>query len=235
MTRQVTTCRPTNNLSRAAQLMWERRCGCLPVVDDDGRPVGILTDRDVCMGAYTQGRRLNSIDVATAMVSPVRTCQASTRVEDAEALMMANGIRRVVVVGEDGRLTGLLSLDDGKGEVDLERVAVTLGEIALCKHHPEDQPDSKVADTDMSAFVQNSLEALATMRQEIQADLHLASNEMRDRWRRLEMRLHAAERHGRDTRRGVPDYLDRLAALARRFRAQLVGAPAPDARHLRGG
>ena len=58
-----------DSLNRAAQIMWERRCGCVPVIDA-GRVVGLLTDRDVCMAAYTQGRRIDDIAVTTAMSRP---------------------------------------------------------------------------------------------------------------------------------------------------------------------
>ena len=71
MSRDVKTCQATEMLNRAAQLMWENDCGCVPVVDEDGRAVGMITDRDVCMAAYTQGRLLDALPVASAMDSIV--------------------------------------------------------------------------------------------------------------------------------------------------------------------
>jgi len=61
MTRIVHTCSENDTLNRAAQLMWENDCGCVPVIhggNGSGAVVGVVTDRDVCMGAYTQGRLL---------------------------------------------------------------------------------------------------------------------------------------------------------------------------------
>jgi len=194
MTREVVTCSNSDNLNRAAQLMWERRCGCLPIVDDDNRVVGLLTDRDVCMAAYTQGRRLDDIGVATAMSRPAWTCAPSAKIEEAEDLLMAHGIRRLVVVDADGRPSGLVSLDDiallaakwdGKGEIDLERVALTLGEVARRNLGPGDEePPTEVPQTDLVDFVQNSLAALKTLGDEIRVDLNLAGKQVRDRLRR---------------------------------------------------
>ena len=63
MNREVKTCRPQDSLNRAAQIMWDEPCGAVPVVDDQHRPVGFLTDRDICMAAYTQGKPLEQLRV----------------------------------------------------------------------------------------------------------------------------------------------------------------------------
>jgi hypothetical protein len=211
--------------------MWERRCGCVPVLDDGDQVVGLLTDRDICMAAYTQGRRIDDIAVTTAMSRPVWTCAASASVEEAEDLMMAHGVRRLVVV-DDGRLQGVVSLDDiakdaaawdGKGDIDPERVAVALGEIARrTTHTEEDGPDDENPETDVTDLVQSSLAALRTLRDEIRVDLNLASKEVRDRWRRLEARLQAAETRARETRREGARSLAALIENAKDFRNRVV-------------
>ncbi len=71
MVREVGSCAPTDSLNVAARLMWERDCGCVPVVDRDNVVVGIVTDRDICMGAYTQGCSLHLIQVQDVMGTPV--------------------------------------------------------------------------------------------------------------------------------------------------------------------
>src|SRR3954452_13618990 len=97
MTKNVSACGPGDSLTRAAQLMWDRRCGCLPVLDAGGSLVGFVTDRDVCMAAYTQGRRLDEITVGTAMSRPARTCAPGASIEEAEDMMMTHSVRRLVV------------------------------------------------------------------------------------------------------------------------------------------
>ncbi len=112
MSKPAVTCCVTDNLEVAARLMWEYDCGALPVVGDDGRVVGMITDRDVCMGAYTKGRALHEIPVSVAMVPRVFTCRPDDAVPFAEALMADRKVRRLPVVDDDGRPLGLLSLDD---------------------------------------------------------------------------------------------------------------------------
>ena len=231
MTNDLVTCRADDSLNRAAQLMWERRCGTVAVVDEAGKAVGVLTDRDACMAAYTQGRRLDDVAVASAMSRAVRTVRASAEIEDAEDVMAAHAVRRVVVVDDDGRACGLLSIDDiarsgaewdGKGEIDLEQVALTLGEIARrSAGTDDDMPDEQTPETDVTDLVQNSLSALRTLREEIRVDLNLAGKEVRDRWRRLEARLRAAETHAREARRDAAHNLTGVIDSAKQFRTRL--------------
>ena len=114
MTRDVKVCRAEDTLSRAAQLMWEHDCGCVPVIgaNGDGRLVGIITDRDIAMAAYTQGWPLSAIPVSTAMEKEVIACHTDDVINRAEALMRERKVRRLPVLDPDERLVGILSLND---------------------------------------------------------------------------------------------------------------------------
>ncbi|MHC5210823.1 MAG: CBS domain-containing protein [Planctomycetota bacterium] len=112
MTREIRTIHPEETLERAACLMWENDCGCLPVVDGQNHPVGMLTDRDVCMNAYTQGRALADLPVRGAMSATVHAIAEHDPLERAERMMQEHQVRRLPVVNADGRLTGLVSLMD---------------------------------------------------------------------------------------------------------------------------
>ena len=112
MTRNVATCAGDDSLEQAARIMWEADVGCLAVVDAEQRPVGILTDRDLAMAAYTQGVRLRDACVASAMAREVRSCSASTPAAEVEALMQSAQIRRVPVVDSDNKLLGIVTLGD---------------------------------------------------------------------------------------------------------------------------
>jgi CBS domain-containing protein len=141
MVQDVQFCFPEDSLNRAAQLMWDHACGVVPVVDEARRAVGMLTDRDVCMAAYTQGKLLQDIRVSDVMRTQVRTCQPGESIARAERAMRDCGSRRVPVVDAEGTLVGILSLDDvarmavaeqpsaGKA-VDLVGVAETLAEVS---------------------------------------------------------------------------------------------------------
>ncbi len=112
MSQPVVACRASDSLNRAARLMWENDCGALPVVGDDGRIAGMVTDRDVCMASYLQGRALDAIPVSGAMAREVVTCHEEDLLETAERLMGDKQIRRVPVVDADNRPIGVLSMND---------------------------------------------------------------------------------------------------------------------------
>ena len=112
MHRPVVTCHVNDCLAKAARLLWEQDCGALPVVDENGRVVAMITDRDICMAAYTQGLPLQSIQVRSAMSNQLYSCRPSDPVVQAEKQMGEKQVRRLPVVDEQGRVLGILSLND---------------------------------------------------------------------------------------------------------------------------
>lgn len=113
MTRGVASCTGTDTLHRAAQIMWDRDCGAVPVVDAEGRAVGVVTDRDLCMAAYTRGRPLSAVSVSSMLTGRLHTCLASTSLDEAMDRMATYRVRRLVVVeAANQRLVGMLALAD---------------------------------------------------------------------------------------------------------------------------
>jgi CBS domain-containing protein len=112
MSTAAKSCGTHDNLQRAAQIMWENDCGVVPVVDGDGRVVGMITDRDICMAAYTQGQALWQIPVSNAMANQVYGVRETDPLEGVETLMRRVRVRRVPVLDGDGRLKGILSMND---------------------------------------------------------------------------------------------------------------------------
>lgn len=112
MRHRVRTCHPNDSLNLAAQIMWEDATGAVPVVDERHGPVGILTDRDICMAAYTQGAPLRALRAENAMARRIVSCSPKDDIDGAARTMAENGVRRLLVVDEDGKLVGLLALDD---------------------------------------------------------------------------------------------------------------------------
>jgi CBS domain-containing protein len=121
MSQPAITCKSADSVNDAARLMWEHDCGAIPVVDGEVRIVGIVTDRDVCMAAYTQGERLWAIPVTTAMAKLVVCCHAEDTVEAAQALMCEKLIHRLPVVDADGRPLGMFSFTDVAREMARSR------------------------------------------------------------------------------------------------------------------
>jgi CBS domain-containing protein len=138
MSRQIRTCRPEDSLNAAAQIMWEEDCGCVPVVQGDDRAhyrlVGIVTDRDVCMAAYTQGKPLGAIPVTSVMQRDLATCVSTDPIGVALGILRTRQLRRLPVVAGDSELVGLLSLADlaresKREESQLDQPAVTVAAI----------------------------------------------------------------------------------------------------------
>lgn len=112
MTRDVLACRPADSMDRAVQIMWERDCGCVPIVDAERNVLGMLTDRDACMAAYTGGGTLRALKVAQAMSNGVACCRADDDVEVALRTMAEKQLHRLPVVEHGQRLVGMLSMAD---------------------------------------------------------------------------------------------------------------------------
>ncbi len=118
MSKDVRSCRAEDSLAVAARLMWEHDCGCAPIVDQDGALVGMVTDRDICMAAYTQSRAISEIPISAVMARALYTVSRLDTLPTAEAIMQERQIRRLPVVDARGRLVGILSLNDLARAVD---------------------------------------------------------------------------------------------------------------------
>jgi len=148
----VEVCAVGDNLAAAATRMWDADIGCLPVVDDAGHAVGMVTDRDVCMAALTRGEPLHNIPVEVAMSKEVRACPPEATLAQAEEIMRAGRVRRLPVIDADGALVGIVSLADlarlaapengasgrKKRDVSGEEVAGTLA--AICSTRADGEP-----------------------------------------------------------------------------------------------
>jgi CBS domain-containing protein len=112
MSPQPKHCAPEDSLNRAAQILWETDCGFVPVVGADGKLVGVISDRDLCMACYLKGSSLLASSVGPAMSRRVYACAPDHPIEHALSLMAAHQIRRVPVVEHDGTLVGIVALAD---------------------------------------------------------------------------------------------------------------------------
>jgi len=147
MTPDVHVCVPGASLERAARIMWDEDCGCVPVIDGEGRPLGLITDRDVCMGTLARGGALGDAPVDASMSQPPVTCKADDTVEEAERIMCEHQIRRLIVVDDDGKLAGLVSLSDlvqavpSEGQAEALRFSdellTTLSSVTRPRRHEE--------------------------------------------------------------------------------------------------
>jgi CBS domain-containing protein len=146
MVSEVITCKDTDKLGEAARLMWERDIGFIPVVSSEsGALVGVITDRDGFIAAYFQGKPLWEIPVTSAMSARIATCPPEAGIEDAERLMREFQVHRLPVTGKDGKVVGVISINDFARQAATdadeeleEKVAVTLG--AICEPRSAEAP-----------------------------------------------------------------------------------------------
>jgi CBS domain-containing protein len=109
MTESVVTAGPSASVREVAELMRERNVGSVVLVEGE-RPVAFVTDRDLTLSVLADGRDAGD-RASDHASSPVITAQPRMDVQEAAELMVRHGIRRLVVV-DDGRLSGIITLDD---------------------------------------------------------------------------------------------------------------------------
>ena len=112
MVTEVRTCQPGTNLAAAIEIMWANDCGALPVLDDRGKVVGMITDRDITIALWSKNRLPSDVVVSDVKPQGVYTCAAADDIHAALETMQNKQVRRLPVVGKDGSLLGMLCLND---------------------------------------------------------------------------------------------------------------------------
>jgi CBS domain-containing protein len=110
--REVDTAEVTEPVQAAADRMNARNVGTLIVLNPERQPLGIVTDRDLTVRVLARGKDPFATTIGEVMTLFPRTVHEDTSIEDAIAMMRVGPFRRVPVVDHDGRLVGLLSIDD---------------------------------------------------------------------------------------------------------------------------
>ena len=127
MTAQVVTARPKTSVKEIARMMSEIDSGVIPVAED-GKVLGVVTDRDIVVRVVADGGALDA-PVSDIMTDDVQSCHADDNLADATAKMGAHQVRRLLVYA-DGRLAGILSLGDVALDYGAKAVGRTLEEIS---------------------------------------------------------------------------------------------------------
>lgn len=111
MSTKVETISPAATLRTTARKLNDLNVGALPVIDD-GKLVGIITDRDVSVYAIAIGRGAESTDVQQVMSKEVYTCNENQDLSEAAEIMEKHKIRRLAVMNRDDKIVGFLTVDD---------------------------------------------------------------------------------------------------------------------------
>jgi CBS domain-containing protein len=148
MTKDVTFCSPATNAAAAAEIMWNRDCGILPILEESGRLVGLVTDRDLFIALGTQSRNASELPVGEVMRPEPSVCASEDDVRNALKTMAQQRVHRLPVLDKSGALKGILSMDDvilrAKPETDgvfKDDVIRTLK--AICAHQPRESTRQK--------------------------------------------------------------------------------------------
>lgn len=110
MTPNPETIAPSDPVRRAAERMRSLDVGSLPVCED-GRLIGIVTDRDIAMRVVADGKSPDA-PVREACSGEPRFARDTQKIEEAEAIMKEHQIRRLPVLDAQDRLVGMLALAD---------------------------------------------------------------------------------------------------------------------------
>jgi CBS domain-containing protein len=138
MTASPRTCTLETTLAEAAALMLDADCGILPVVDREGKLVGVVTDRDMYIALATRNRLASQLTVGDVARRTVFTCGPDDDVQSVLATMKQHHVRRLPVEGFGGTVAGIISMNDillaaGKKGVGSADIIDTLQ--AICTHH----------------------------------------------------------------------------------------------------
>lgn len=115
---RISTCNPNQTLDQAADIMWNENCGSVLLVSNDNpkKICGIITDRDICMGAWSKDKRLRDIAISEVMVEEVVFCQLDDTLPKVQELMKNYQLHRILVVDHQYDLCGIISLTDLAGK-----------------------------------------------------------------------------------------------------------------------
>jgi CBS domain-containing protein len=111
MTRRVHVAGPLAPVGQLVRLIAENRVSAIPIVDHSGVPIGIVSESDLLLQGNGPGRPQDVV-AATLMTTPVITVAAGASRNQAASLMRSRNVRRLVVVDDRGRISGIVSRSD---------------------------------------------------------------------------------------------------------------------------
>ncbi|GBE43452.1 inosine-5'-monophosphate dehydrogenase [bacterium BMS3Bbin10] len=108
---QIATCRPEDTIQTVATILTTKGVGALPVCDERGEMVGIISERDIVTAFSLRGGEIKSLRVRDVMTSDVISCTGDDTPARARALLQTHRFRHLPVMN-DGKLAGILSIRD---------------------------------------------------------------------------------------------------------------------------
>ncbi len=144
MSRAIWSCRSDTSLAAAGALMWEHDCGILPIVDETGQVTSVITDRDICIALSTRDAPASQIATVDVVKPQAFVCTPDDEIQAVLKTMARERVHRLPVVGREGKLVGLLSINDiilHAESSDSRKNGISYDEVvgvlqAICAHEP---------------------------------------------------------------------------------------------------
>lgn len=130
MTKDPQCSSPDTSLEEVARLMCEYDCGEIPIVDEDKKPVGVITDRDITCRTVAGGKNPLELTAGDCMTKSCVTISRDASLEECCAVMEEHQIRRVPVVDEEGCCCGIVAQADLALKAPKEKVVEVLEEVS---------------------------------------------------------------------------------------------------------
>lgn len=130
MTDGIEALSPNETVLNASRLMKKHNIGSIPVIDEDSKVIGLITDRDIVIRVFADILPMNT-KVESVMTKPVFTIEQTEEVGAAISLMADKQVRRLPVVDHEQKLVGMISLGDlaihqltnGRAEIALKEIS----------------------------------------------------------------------------------------------------------------
>jgi CBS domain-containing protein len=112
MTPSPTCCQPQHTISEVAEIMQREDVGLVPVAENGGKLIGVLTDRDIVLNVVAAGRDPRATAVSEVMTTSPCACQEQDSIETVMQQMAARQVRRIPIVDTNGAIVGIVSQAD---------------------------------------------------------------------------------------------------------------------------
>jgi len=138
MVKEARFCNPQTNLAVVSEVFWKEGCGTLPVVEN-GRVIGMITDRDLAIALGTRNTRAGETLVKDVALPKLFYCAPGDDIHIALQTMSAQRVRRLPVLDSEGKLAGILCLDDIVLYAEERAAELTYADVietmqAICEH-----------------------------------------------------------------------------------------------------
>ncbi len=128
MTPAPRTCSTFSTVLEAAMIFRDADCGAVPITED-GKPVGILTDRDVALSLIDKGADLIDLPVSDIMTRGVIAVRPGASLEEIESGFASKTVRRLLVTDSSDQLVGIIAWSDVSPYISTQKLGRVVSDV----------------------------------------------------------------------------------------------------------